>query len=116
VQARDTERQLLAALLKEEHAQIEAARQRLANGRRSRLSDLGTLDPHAFALFLALLGEALTAQSSPDTEVDIPSGDGLLRIRLQPLCADSHATIRTADGVFSGRDHWITITHTEASA
>src|SRR5690606_3064717 len=92
VQARDTERQLLAALLKEEHAQIEAARQRLANGRRSRLSDLGTLDPHAFALFLALLGEALTAQSSPDTEVDIPSGDGLLRIRLQPLCADSHAT------------------------
>ncbi|MBV6812619.1 TIGR02677 family protein [Xanthomonas campestris pv. passiflorae] len=115
VQARDAERQLLAARLHEEHAQIEAARQRLANGRSTRLSEFGTLDPHAFALFLGLLGEALTAQPSPDAEVDVPSGDGLLRIRMQPLAADSRATIHTATGAFSGRDHLITITRTDAT-
>lgn len=62
-----------------------------------------------------LLGEALTAQSSPDAEVDVPSGDGLLRIRMQPLAADSRASIHTATGTFSGRDHLITITRTDAA-
>jgi len=112
---RDAERQMLAARLREEHAQIEAARQRLADGRSTPLSQLGTLDPHAFELFLNLLGEALTAQSSPDADVDVQSGDGLLRIRLQPLAVDSAATIHTATGAFSGRDHLVTISRTDAS-
>ena len=38
------------------------------------------------------------------------SGDGLLRIRLMPLGADSHAEVLTPAGVFAGRDHLITIT------
>jgi uncharacterized protein (TIGR02677 family) len=110
VRARDEERRLLAAQLREEHAQIEAARQRLATGRPTRLSELGALDGHAFALFLSLLGEALTAQSSPDEAVELQSGDGLLRIRLQPLGADSRAEVITPAGTFAGRDHQITIT------
>lgn len=110
VQVRDEERRLLAAQLREEHAQIEAARQRLATGRPTRLSELGTLDTHAFAMFLSLLGEALTAQSFPDDAVELQSGDGLLHIRLQPLDANSRAEIATPAGTFTGRDHEITIT------
>lgn len=113
VQMRDAERKLLAAQFREEHAQIEAARVRLATGRPTRLSELGELDTHAFGLFLGLLGEALTAQNTPDAAVELDSGDGLLRIRLEPLAADSRAEIHTAAGVFAGRDHWMTITRTD---
>lgn len=115
VQVRDAERQLLAAQFREEHAQIEAARARLATGQATRLSELGMLDAHAFGLFLGLLGEALTAQTSPDAAVELDSGDGLLRIRLEPLAADSRAEIRTANGVFAGRDHLLTITRTDTA-
>jgi uncharacterized protein (TIGR02677 family) len=113
VQARDAERRLLAAQLQEEHAQIEAARLRLASAQPTRLSELGELDSHAFALFLSLLGEAITAQTSPEDTIELQSGDGLLHIRLQPLAADTHAEITTATGVFGGRDHLITITRME---
>jgi uncharacterized protein (TIGR02677 family) len=110
VRSRDDERRLLAAQLQEEQAQIEAARQRLATGRPTRLSELGALDTHPFALLLSLLGEALTAQGTPEEAVELQSGDGLLRIRLQPLEAGSRAEIVTPGGTFAGRDHEITIT------
>lgn len=109
VQARDEARRLLAAQLHEEHAQVQAARRRLATGAPVRLSELGELDAHAFGLFLALLGEALAAQADPDAVVEQASGDGLLRIRLQPLDAGSRAEVRTPDGVFAGRDQLLTI-------
>lgn len=112
VQERDEERRLLAAQFREEHAQIEIARTRLATGKMTRLSELGMLDHHAFELFLRLLGEALTAQTSPDQSVELQSSDGLLRIHLVPLDPSSHAEIRTQSGIFSGRDHVITITRT----
>jgi uncharacterized protein (TIGR02677 family) len=115
VRDRDEERRLLAAQLREEHAQIEAARQRLATGRPTRLSELGDLDGHAFSLFLSLLGEALTAQSSPDAAVDLQSGDGLMHIRLEPLEAGSRAEVMTPAGTFAGRDHRITITRLSES-
>ena len=110
VQTRDAERRLLALQLHEEHAQIDAARVRLATGQPTRLSDLQVMDTHAFELFLGLLGEALTAQRNPDDAVDLQSGDGLLRIALQPLAAGTRAEITTPAGVFAGRDHLITIT------
>jgi uncharacterized protein (TIGR02677 family) len=113
MQARDAERRLLAAQLYEEHLQIEAARLRLATGRAVRLSELGTLDPHSFALLLNLLGEALTAQASPDAPVRVQSGDGLLHIELQPLADGTRAEILTPAGVFGGRDHLVTITRME---
>ena len=116
VQTRDAERRLLALQLHEEHAQIDAARARLATGHPTRLSDLQALEPHAFELFLGLLGEALTAQRDPDDAVDLHSGDGLLRIALQPLAAATRAAITTPSGVFSGRDHLITITRVDHAA
>ncbi len=116
VQERDQERRLLAAQFREEHAQIEAARARLATGELTRLSEIGRLDAHAFQLFLSLLGEALTVQSSPDEAVELHSSDGLLCLSLAPLGAETRAIVATEAGVFSGRDHLISISRVEASA
>jgi uncharacterized protein (TIGR02677 family) len=112
IRDRGDARALLARRLAEQSQQVESARQRLATGRPTRLSDLGKLDSHAFELFLALLGEALAEQCGPDSVVERLTGDGLLRIRLDPLTADSYARITTAAGIFTGRDHVITITRT----
>ena len=116
VQERDEERRLLAAQFREEHAQIEAARERLATGKLTRLSEIGRLDGHAFQLFLSLLGEALTVQQTPDETVELQSSDGLLRIRLVPLAAESRAEVLTPAGVFTGRDHTMTISRIENAA
>jgi len=110
VHDRSDARALLAQQLAEESHQVEAARQRLATGQATRLSELGELDIHAFGLFLNLLGEALAEQAGPDAAVERQSGDGLLQLRLEPLEAGSHARIATPLGVFAGRDHRITIT------
>ncbi|MBW7900698.1 MAG: TIGR02677 family protein [Rhodocyclaceae bacterium] len=110
VRNRDAERALLAQQAAAEHRQVEAARARLATGAMTRLSQLGPLDAHEFDLFLAVLGEALAGQSAPDQAVARTTADGLLHVRLEPLAADSHAAIETPLGVFSGRDHRITIT------
>lgn len=110
VRNRDAERAFLAQQAAVEHRQVEAARARLATGRICRLSELGPLDPHEFDLFLAILGEVLAGQSSPDETVARSTSDGLLHIRLEPLGEDTHAAIETPLGVFSGRDHRITIT------
>lgn len=109
VRDRSQERMLMARQLAEESRQVEAARRRLANGRPTRLSELGMLDPHEFGLFLGLLGEALAEQASPEQTIERRTGDGLLHICLEPLAADSHARIHTPAGTFSGRDHWLTI-------
>ena len=109
VRDRSRERALMAAQLAEESRQLEAARQRLATGHPTRLSELGELDSHAFSLFLGLLGEALGEQSDPEQVVERQTGDGLLLLRLEPLGADSHACIRTPAGTFSGRDHLLTV-------
>jgi uncharacterized protein (TIGR02677 family) len=109
VRSREEARRLLARELAEEAQQVEAARQRLATGRAVRLSELGDLDVHAFGLFLGMLGEALAEQSGPHSTVERLTGDGLLRVRLEPLGAETHAEIGTPHGVFAGRDHLITI-------
>ena len=48
------------------------------------LSDLDVLDPRAFRLFLALLGDALAARRPGDTEVKTVTSDGSLEVRLSP--------------------------------
>jgi uncharacterized protein (TIGR02677 family) len=92
---------------------VEAARQRLATGQQKRLSDLGELNTAEFSLFLNLLGEALSEQVDPNTSVERHTGDGLLLVRLEPLERDSYARIHTPAGIFSGRDHLITITEVD---
>jgi uncharacterized protein (TIGR02677 family) len=105
-------RAILARRIGEERAQVEAARALLATGTATRLSQLARLDAHAFRLFLSLLGEALSAQASPNQSVTRQTADGLLQIRLEPLSRDSHAEIETELGIFAGRDHVVTITPT----
>ena len=112
VKDRSDARALLARELAEEWSQMEAARLRLATGQPVRLSELGDLDTHAFGIFLGLLGEALTEQAGPEAPVERQTSDGLFRIQLTPLAADSRASINTSRGVFSGRDHLITVTPT----
>jgi uncharacterized protein (TIGR02677 family) len=113
IRDRHDERELLSTQFAEEHRQVEAARVRLANGRVTRLSQLGHLDLHTFRLFLNLLGEALSAQTSPDDIIERHTSDGLLQIRLEPLGANTHAAIPTDAGTFAGRDHLLTITSAE---
>ncbi|KDB52889.1 hypothetical protein X805_14930 [Sphaerotilus natans subsp. natans DSM 6575] len=106
-------REHIARQLAEESRQIEAARQRLATGQVLRLSELSAerpLEGESLDLLLSLLGEALAEQADPDQPVERLSGDGLMRIRLEPLAADSHAEIVSARGVLGGRDHLVTIT------
>ncbi|MEP7099029.1 MAG: TIGR02677 family protein [Burkholderiales bacterium] len=115
VRDRSAERAQMAGQLAEESRQVDAARQRLANGRPTLLSELGELDVHAFGLFLSLLGEALAEQAQPQASIERQTGDGLMHIRLEPLAADRVARIVTPAGVFAGRDHLLTITPTLAS-
>ena len=110
VRDRGEARAFLARQFAEESRQLEAARARLATGQPTRLSELGEMEAPAFGLLLALLGEALSEQVGPDAGVQRLSADGLLHIALQPLGAHSRARIATPQGVFSGRDHLITIT------
>jgi uncharacterized protein (TIGR02677 family) len=115
VRDRRGERELLAGQIAQEDREVEEARARLANGEAKRLSDFGRLDTHGFQLFLSLLGETLPAQANPDEAVERQTGDGLLRVRLEPLGADTNAEIVTDTGIFAGRDHVLTVTSTEAT-
>ena len=68
------------------------------------------LDPRAFRLFLALLGDALAVRTPGDTEVKTVTSDGTLEIRLSLAPDGGMATIRTADGTFTGPEHIVEIT------
>jgi uncharacterized protein (TIGR02677 family) len=116
VHDRSAGRKKLEAQVGEEHAQIEAARQKFATGCPLLLSGLWRLNSQEFRFFLDLLGEAIATKAAGDDGVtEIQSNDGLYLIRLEPLDADTEAEIVTEDGVFCGRDHRITITPTDAA-
>jgi uncharacterized protein (TIGR02677 family) len=106
---RGDSKRLLAARLEAERRQTEEARRRLATGRPVRLSSLGTLDRDAFALFLSLLGDALSAGPPGIDGVRTTTGDGTLEVRLIPTGDGRVAEIATPDGLVRGPDHVITI-------
>ena len=106
---RSREKELLAEAAATEARQIAAARQRLATGTRLRLSELGSLVPAEFSLFLDLLGETLSYRVRADEPLEIVSSDGTFQITLEPTGDGSVATIVTSTGSFSGADHYITI-------
>jgi uncharacterized protein (TIGR02677 family) len=116
VRDRSEDRAQLQALAEQEARQVEAARARIATGQPFRLSEVGNWDDQEFGLFLALLGDAMAHQSSPDETVAQQTGDGLMRIRLEPLAATTRAVINTPSGSFSGRDHVLTIASTSEDA
>ncbi|MEU2600477.1 TIGR02677 family protein [Streptomyces hirsutus] len=99
----------LAELAARQTEETRRARDRLVTGGPVRLSRLGELDPHAFQLFLRLLGDALATWRPGMTGTVVTSGDGSMEIRLTALGDGSTAEVRTPDGVFSGPDHLIDI-------
>ena len=102
---RSHQRRLLAARAAAEADQTAAARTRLVTEHPIRLSDLGHLDPNAFSLFLALLGEALSACRPGGREIHTTTGDGSLEILLAPVPGGAPVEIRTDAGVFYAPDH-----------
>lgn len=113
---RSQEKALLAALAREEAAQIARARDRLARSEPLRLAALSGLERTAFDLFLDLLGEALARKQHASDVVEAFSTDGQLRIVLEPLPAAPFATLVTAHGTFTGPDHLVTISPAHAAA
>jgi uncharacterized protein (TIGR02677 family) len=113
---RRQERRLLAARAVEEAEQTAAARARLVSEHPIRLSDLGQLEPDAFSLFLALLGEALSSQRPGEREIRTTTGDGSLEILLASVPDGMPVKITTDAGVFRGRDHVLHIVDLTATA
>jgi uncharacterized protein (TIGR02677 family) len=113
---RRDERRLLAQRAAAEADQTAAARARLVSEHPIRLSDLGRLDTDAFSLFLALLGEALSAGRPGEREIHTTTGDGSLEILLAPIPGGAPVEIRTDAGVFRGPDHVLHIADLTAIA
>ncbi len=113
---RRRERRLLAERAAAEAQQTAAARARLVTEHPIRLGDLGHLDPDAFSLFLALLGEALSARHPEERETRTTTGDGSLEILLAPIPDGRPVEVRTDAGVFRGTDHVVEIIDLTASA
>jgi uncharacterized protein (TIGR02677 family) len=113
---RRQERRHLAARAAAEAEQTAAARARLVTDHPIRLSDLGRLDPDTFSLFLALLGEALSAQRPDERGVRTTTGDGSLAITLSPITGAAVVEIRTESGLFRGFDHVLQIVDLTATA
>jgi uncharacterized protein (TIGR02677 family) len=113
VRDRSEERRFLLEQAEREAAETAAARASLHTGGPTLLSELGVLDPKAFRLFLALLGDALAARPPGETEVKTVTGDGSMEIRLSLVTDAGGATteveIHTEDGVLRGPEHIIEI-------
>jgi len=110
VRDRSADREFLRRQAEREAAETAAARRRLRTAGPTLLSDLDVLDPRAFRLFLALLGDALAARMPGEAEVKTVTSDGTLEVRLSLVPDGGTATIRTADGLLTGPEHVIEIT------
>ncbi|MEU5877896.1 TIGR02677 family protein [Spirillospora sp. NPDC047279] len=110
VQDRSEARRMLREQAEREAAETAAARARLRTGGPTLLSELDVLDPRAFRLFLALLGDALAARGPGETEVKAVTGDGSMEVRLSVVADGGEVSVRTEDGVLTGPEHIIEIT------
>ncbi len=109
---RASARQALAEVVEREAAQTAAARARLATDGPVLLSALagpGGLDAQEFRLFLAVLGDALSARLPGENESCAVTGDGTTEVRLKLVDADQIVEIPTVDGVLSGPEHVVEI-------
>src|SRR5262249_40313661 len=106
---RTAEKEKLAAAARDAALRLVTAQARFGTGRRIRLSELEFLEPGEFELFLDVLAETLSARGFPTEPVEVLTGDGSLRVKLEPADGAGEACIVTPDGVFSGPDHWISV-------
>lgn len=115
LQRRDRERAFLAQQVAREAAELRTARAALATGETLRMSELGTLEPNAFALLLQLLGDALSGAVHPDESIATTTRDGSLQIEMIPLGPGTEAVIQTEAGTLTGRDYQLRITELGAA-
>jgi uncharacterized protein (TIGR02677 family) len=113
---RSAEKAHLALIARDQAVQLQRARDQLLRGGRRRLAELGPLDPTEFRLFLELLAQALAARAADAAASEAHSADGSLRIVLESIADADLVALPTTDGIFHGRDHWITIESTFAAA
>jgi uncharacterized protein (TIGR02677 family) len=106
---RNAEKERLAAASQEDAQRLLNSQYPFGNGNRIRLSELEHLAAAEFELFLDLLGDAVSARVSAADTVEILSGDGCLKVRLESTGDDRQARINTSDGAFCGPDQWISI-------
>ena len=106
---RSEEKAALERLSRDEAAQLETARERLAQSGRRLLSQFDVFAPAEFALFLDLLSDALSSQGHAQEEVQVTSSDGRLRIVLEPIAVPSLARLKTTTGYLTGQDCYVTI-------
>ncbi len=109
---RSAARRMLAEQAEREAAETAAARARLATDGPVLLSELAgprMLDPDAFRLFLAVLGDALAARTPGESQSGAITGDGTMEVRLKLVDADRIVEIPTEEGVLSGPEHIIEI-------
>jgi len=116
VRDRSADKEQLRRIAQHEAAQTALARQRLATTGPTLLSDLDVLDPRAFRLFLALLGDALAARKPGDSEIKTVTSDGTLEVRLSVVPDGGIAALRTEDGILTGPEHIIEITDLSGGA
>ncbi|MCD0450478.1 TIGR02677 family protein [Actinocorallia sp. API 0066] len=110
IRSRAEEKRHLRELADREAAETAEARARLCTDGPVPLSALDVLDPKVFRLFLALLGDALSARAPGETEVRTITADGSFEVRLSPVPDGGEIRVRTEDGVLSGPEHLIEIT------
>jgi uncharacterized protein (TIGR02677 family) len=110
VQDRSQARRFLREQAELEAAETAAARARLCTDGPILLSELDMLDPRAFRLFLALLGDALSARRHGETEVKTVTSDGSMEVRLSLVAGGGEVRLETEDGVLTGPEHLIEIT------
>lgn len=113
---RSAEKAHLTLLARQQAVQLRRASDQLLHGGRRRLAELGPLDSFEFRLFLELLAQALAARTGADAFSHAYSADGSLRIVLEPIVGAEWIDVPTTDGIFRGRDHWITIESAIAAA
>ncbi len=109
VRDRSEARAFLLERMEREAAETSRARAVLRTGGPTLLSKLDVLDPRAFRLFLALLGDALAARLPGDTEVKTVTGDGSMEVRLSLVPDGGSVEIHTEGGVLTGPEHLIEI-------
>src|SRR5262249_34351838 len=90
---RTTEKEKLAAAAHHEALRILNAQSRFGTGDRMRLSQLEDLQAGEFDLLLDMLSEAVSARIFSTEAVEIFSGDGCFKIRLEPTGDEREASI-----------------------
>lgn len=114
------ERDHLRRLAETENAQLLRAREQLATGERTALSDFAELDAAAFDLLMELLGRAVsTAAGARDAgyPVTAHSADGSLAIDLWPPGSEgATATVHCVKGSITGPDFLVTIRDASAES